>query len=176
MSLFESREEMLSEVETTLRMECADAGRLREPMLEAFIERAGLMLARLTSPGEACERIGDIAGRLLPRPPAPDPLIVSAAQRRDGESIIRQVAARHGLDADRLRGAGRSHPVCMARFEAMWALCEARQPDGRRRFSLSQVGRMLGGRDHSTVLHGVRRWQAVLAEREGEGARRRIGR
>ena len=170
MSVFESREEMLSEVETTLQMECADAGHLKEPMLEAFIERAGAMLARLTSPGEASERLGSIAGRILPRPPAPDQRAVPAELRREGEAIIGRVAARHGLGADLLRGADRTHAVCMARFEAMWTLYEARLPDGRRRFSLPQVGRMLGGRDHSSALHGVRRWEQVLAERAGEGA------
>ena len=172
MSLFESREEMLSEVETTLQMECADAGQLKQPMLEAFIERAGWMLAALTSPGEASERIGAVAGRILPRPPAPDPRVVPAEVREDGEAIIGRVAARHGLTADLLRGADRTHAACVARFEAMWTLYEARLADGRRRFSLPQVGRLLGGRDHSTVMHGVRRWEEILMERAGEGPAR----
>jgi hypothetical protein len=175
-SLFESRDEMLSEVETTLRMECADAGHLKEPMLEAFIEQAGAMLAGLTSPGEASDRIAGIAGRLLPRPPGPDPRVVPVPLRREGEAIVRRVAARHGLDPDLLRGAGRTHAVCMARFEAMWTLYEARLPDGRRRFSLPQVGRLMGGRDHTTALHGVRRWETIMAERAGEGAARRVER
>ena len=170
MSLFESREEMLGEVETTLEMECADAGELKEPLLEAFIERAGAMLATTTSPGDAARRMKDIAGRLLPRPPAPDGRAVPGALWREGEAIVAAVAARHGLGADALRGAGRAHAVCMARFEAMWALYEARLADGGRRFSLPQVGRIMGGRDHTTVLHGVRRWEAVLSERGG-GAR-----
>jgi len=164
MSLFESREEMLSEVETTLRMECADAGHLKQPMLEAFIERAGAMLAQMTSPAEASERLGNIAGRLLPRPPRPDVRVVPSELQRIGERIIGTVAAKHGLNADELKGAGVSRAVCSARFEAMWTLYEARRADGSRRFTLPQVGRMLGGRDHSSALHGVRRWKAALAE------------
>ena len=166
MSLFESREEMLSEVETTLRMECADAGHLKQPMLEAFIERAGAMLARMTSPGEASERLGEIAVRLRPRPPASGP---RGAPVDESERILKAVAKRHGLKPDALRGVDRSHAACMARFEAMWTLNEARLPDGRRRFSVSQIGRLLGGRNPSTAQHGVQRWEAVLAERRGGG-------
>jgi chromosomal replication initiation ATPase DnaA len=40
-----------------------------------------------------------------------------------------------------------------ARFEAMWRM--ARETGA----SLNQIGRQLGGRHHTTVLHGIRAYE-----------------
>lgn len=73
--------------------------------------------------------------------------------------IVAQVAAESGFSVDQLVGRGRgAAPLAGARHVAM-ALVAARMPG----LSLSQIGRMFGGRDHTTVAHGIARGRALLA-------------
>jgi chromosomal replication initiation ATPase DnaA len=81
------------------------------------------------------------AGR--PRPAAPP-------RRHPALSdILGQVAEVFAVDAQALAGRSRSAPVAAARHAAMWLL--------RERYALSSpaIGALLG-RDHTTVLHGLR--------------------
>jgi chromosomal replication initiation ATPase DnaA len=71
-------------------------------------------------------------------------------------SIIAEVARRRGLTAADLTGTGRWRDVARPRQEAMWLMRQVRRADGSRRYSLPEIGRALGYRDHTTVLHGVR--------------------
>jgi chromosomal replication initiation ATPase DnaA len=64
--------------------------------------------------------------------------------------IAQAVSLAHGITVADLRGPSRLKPVSEARQEFM-ALAM-----GEGRFSSPQVGRWLN-RDHSTVLHGVKR-------------------
>ncbi len=68
-----------------------------------------------------------------------------------GTDIVRMVAERHGLALAALRSAGRQSTLVRARHEAMY-LIALRTP-----MSLPQIGRVLGGRDHTTVIAGIRR-------------------
>jgi len=70
--------------------------------------------------------------------------------------IERQVAARHGVSVAELRGPCRARRVAWPRQELMW---RARRET---RLSLPQIGERLGGRDHTTVIHGVRAHQDRL--------------
>ena len=65
--------------------------------------------------------------------------------------IIERVAEKHGFSASDLKGRGRRSALNIARQEAMY---EAYLSG---RWSYAQIGRALGGRDHTTVLFGVRR-------------------
>lgn len=78
--------------------------------------------------------------------------------------IMRRVAQLRGITVDDIIGESRKRPIAHARQETMW---ELRQ---RTRLSLPHIGLMLGGRDHTTVLHGVRAHEARMAERQGEAA------
>ncbi|UPT53131.1 chromosomal replication initiator DnaA [Synechococcus phage Ssp-JY42] len=71
--------------------------------------------------------------------------------------LLEVVAARHGLTAGDLIGRGREPSVVRARQEAMHVLYERRYADGTRRWTTTQIGQFLGGRDHSTVVMGIRR-------------------
>lgn len=64
--------------------------------------------------------------------------------------IIAEVAARHGLSVDRLRGPSRRPEICHPRQEAMYRL--------RRETSLSYpaIARRLGRSDHTTAIHAER--------------------
>lgn len=64
--------------------------------------------------------------------------------------VITEVAERHDLTLDEIRGPGRHRWLTRPRQEAMYLLWETG------RYSLSQIGYHLGKRDHTTVLHGVR--------------------
>lgn len=70
--------------------------------------------------------------------------------------IVAEVAARHQLHPRDLTGPMRFKSICAARFEAMWLIYQERHPDGRRVYSLPQVGAFFN-RDHTTVLNALRR-------------------
>jgi chromosomal replication initiation ATPase DnaA len=73
-------------------------------------------------------------------------------------TILLAVAIRHGLTIEELTGPGQFREVAWPRQEAMWLMYKTG------RYSLPQIGRYLGGRDHTTVLYGIRRHQARLDE------------
>lgn len=72
-------------------------------------------------------------------------------------TILREVAAAHDLSVASIVGPSRFLPQIQARQEAMY---RARAETGA---SYSDIARRIGGRDHTTVLHGVR----VHAARNG---------
>ena len=67
-------------------------------------------------------------------------------------AIMEVVARRHGLTLSALRAHDRSHHISRARHEAMYRV---RQKTG---LSLPAIGRLFL-RDHTSVLHGIRRWE-----------------
>jgi len=70
-------------------------------------------------------------------------------------SIAREMAVKHGLEPRVILGRDRDNTTVMARQELAWRLSRIVGADGRRRFSLPQIGRYLD-RDHSTILHAIR--------------------
>jgi chromosomal replication initiation ATPase DnaA len=66
--------------------------------------------------------------------------------------IIAEVAERHGVTVEALIGERRFVGLVVARHEAMYEI--AKQNHG---FSYPSIGKVFGGRDHTSVLHGVRR-------------------
>jgi chromosomal replication initiator protein len=67
------------------------------------------------------------------------------------ETVVAAVSVRTGVDAAALRGRSRTRDVTYARHLAMYLLRE----DAK--LSVAEIGRMFGGRDHSTVLGGINR-------------------
>ena len=67
--------------------------------------------------------------------------------------IAAQVAARYGLTVDDLKGPETARRYSRPRHEAMWLMKQA----GR---SYPQIGAFLGGRDHTTAMHGVKAHEA----------------
>ncbi len=70
--------------------------------------------------------------------------------------ICRVVARLSGLKTVELRSSSRKQSVVRARSLAM--LVSRRQTDN----SLDQIGKYFGGRDHSTVLHAIRKTESLL--------------
>lgn len=71
-------------------------------------------------------------------------------------AILRETADKHGLAVVDITGRCRKHHIVLARQEAMWRM-RMETP-----FSLPEIGRRMGGKDHTTVLHGIRTHQARL--------------
>lgn len=70
-------------------------------------------------------------------------------------SILAQVAQAHGLTPTAILSPTRLRAVSEARQEAMALM----KKEGH---SSTKIGLFLGGRDHTTILHGVKRhWERV---------------
>jgi len=74
--------------------------------------------------------------------------------------IADQVAQKHGVTVLEMRSVRRAAHLVDARYEAFWRCY--RETDK----SLPQIGAAFGGRDHTTVMHGIRKHEKML---EGQG-------
>ncbi len=92
--------------------------------------------------------------RLVQGPPADSQALPAL------DTVVQRVAAAYSLPAHLLAADGRMRSVMDARQVAMWI---ARTGGG---WPLKSIGRALGGRDHSTVAHGIE----VVADRRARDA------
>jgi chromosomal replication initiator protein len=90
--------------------------------------------------------------------------IVSRQAELTVEQIITAVSEFYHQDESILTGRGRSKDVAYARQMAMYL---AREETGA---SLPQIGESLGGRDHTTVMHG---WEKIASQIEQDNKIRR---
>jgi len=63
--------------------------------------------------------------------------------------LLQLAARRWNVDGDQLAGQSRDQLVCAARHHAMWLLRT------HTRMSLPRIGKLFGGRDHTTVVSGI---------------------
>lgn len=70
--------------------------------------------------------------------------------RLPADEVLRQVAEKHGIEPVRLKVASQKRALAHARGEAAWLLLH------RTKLSYPQIGRLLGGRHHATVMSMVR--------------------
>jgi chromosomal replication initiator protein len=82
---------------------------------------------------------------MLPEPQALEP-----------QHIVEAVAKAFGQPAEKLLARDRSAPVALPRQVAMYLLRE------EARLSLPHIGELLGGRDHTTVMHGCEKIAQLL--------------
>ena len=82
----------------------------------------------------------------------------TAAQLIDPQRIFEQVALFYALSVRDLMAKNRTKKVALARQVAMYLLIYELE------LSPTQVGRLLGGRDHSTVIHGAGKINGEVAE------------
>lgn len=74
--------------------------------------------------------------------------------------IVQDVCAKHRLTLEEIISDRRSTPLVRARQEAMWRISKETT------WSLPRIGKFFANRDHTTVLHAIRRH----AERLQQGA------
>jgi len=65
-----------------------------------------------------------------------------------------------GITMEQLIGRNRCHPIVDYRQLVMWELKTIIKPE----ISYPEIGRLFGGKDHSTALHAVRRVAAIKAQ------------
>jgi chromosomal replication initiator protein len=70
--------------------------------------------------------------------------------------IVREVAAEHHVRPRDVLGPRRFRKLVRARWDAMARIRALTRPDGKPP-SYPQIGEWLGGRDHTTVMHGLER-------------------
>lgn len=80
--------------------------------------------------------------------------------------VVREVAQAFGIPMDRMLGRERTQEVALPRQIAMYLLREDSN------ISLPQIGETLGGRDHTTIMHGCEKISDLL-ERD-DRLRRRV--
>lgn len=83
-------------------------------------------------------------------PPAP-------TRKQQIDATINVIAIKHGVTLRDLLGSDTRRIFVHPRQEAMYVIREKWQ------YSLPRIGRIMGGRHHTTVLHGYRRHKARLA-------------
>lgn len=107
-----------------------------------------------TGPGPRCAtRLG--AGLVVAAPPMPNAAVVGTIPSL--VRVMRAAARHHDVPVDAILGPARRRTVAAARSLAMYL---ARRLTGH---SLQAIGDACGGRDHTTVLHGVRVCAARIA-------------
>ena len=74
----------------------------------------------------------------------------------DSERILSEVAGHFGLGAEDLVSASRKRATSVPRQVAMYLMVEELG------LAFTQVGRLLGGRNHKTVTHGAGRVSAEI--------------
>jgi chromosomal replication initiator protein len=120
-----------------------DSVRELEGALNTLVARVGGEIARLSL---------DEAQAIL------RPHLSCTEKRVAGEKIQKAVAEHYGLKQADMISERRARAVARPRQAAMWI---AKQITTR---SLPDIGRRFGGRDHTTVLHAVRRIESLKAE------------
>lgn len=94
-------------------------------------------------------------GPIGPVRPARDVLMVATPMA--GAEIVRDVAIKHGVTIGAMKSHLRQRRLILARHEAMWRL------HTELHWSYVKIGNFMGGRDHTTALHGVRAHEARMS-------------
>ena len=81
------------------------------------------------------------------------------------DAEIDYVCHKHKIPRRELLSNERRRPVAHARFELCWRLREHKWPLGGAKYSFPEIGRALG-RDHTSVIHAVQRWDAMICRGE----------
>ncbi|MER9937436.1 helix-turn-helix domain-containing protein [Mesorhizobium sp. M0088] len=137
-----------------------------------------MFVARYSRTMAGAQRLAEQRGRSFPaiEPPKPKPasvavpvavekpakpvvglctrnvVVVNFTPRTKTQQIIADMAHQHGVTYADVISKSRRHHFVKARTEAIWAL-----KDWNPSLSLPQIGRLMGGRDHTTILHALRK-------------------
>jgi len=77
-------------------------------------------------------------------------------ERPRWRKIMAEVAVKHRVSVIDLESPRRDRPSVRARQEAMWRMRHETP------MSLPDIGHRLGGRDHTTIMHGIAKYQAHI--------------
>lgn len=89
-------------------------------------------------------------------------------ERKSMALITAEVAIRHGVSIAEMisnnNTTDRNPRLVRARQEAWWEIRQQRAEGNRPRFSLPQIGEYYGGRDHTTIISGIKHHEQRLQE------------
>ena len=135
-------------------VEIADSGALSElaHRIDANIRQLHGALTRVIAHASLMAKplSSELIAEVVPR--------ARSAEATSVEEIQQRVATRFGISRAELVGSSRAATPLRARQVAIYLTRELTD------LSLPQIGRLYGGRDHSTVLNSLRRLEASLAE------------
>lgn len=72
------------------------------------------------------------------------------------QDVVRWVSEDTGVSLNAMFSPRRNHRLVRVRQLAMWLSSELTEA------SLPEMGRRIGGRDHTTILHGIRKMQSLI--------------
>ena len=84
-----------------------------------------------------------------------NPAVLAALTERGLVDLLDEVCRTHHVTRDEITGRSRSRSVSFARQDLWWRLREAHG------YSYVELGRLFA-RNHTTVLHGTRRWESQM--------------
>lgn len=95
-------------------------------------------------------------------------------QGKSSQDILKAVAWRHDMSIADMLSPSRQKRYVRARWEAMHLLRNTPKVGGTKR-SLPEIGRQMGGLDHTTIIFGLRKYAETIAtksdaKREAEAA------
>jgi len=122
-------------------------------VLELIAERVQSNIRELEGALNRILAFADLSGSLLTQDLVEVALADLLPQKRNisSEKILDAVAESEGLDIKDLLGQNRSAKIAIPRQLAMYLLRTYNE------ISLPQIGEMLGGRDHTTVMYGIKK-------------------
>jgi chromosomal replication initiator protein len=136
-------------------IEIADTGALSElaGRIDANIRQLHGALTRVIAHASLLAKplSSELIAEVIPQSPR-------SAQATSVEEIQQQVAERFGISRAELIGTSRAATPLGARQVAIFLTRELTD------LSLPQIGRLYGGRDHTTVMNSLRRVEAKLGE------------
>lgn len=166
----------------TSHHEASDARHYRAPLNPAFVQR---VMARRKQEARKAELAAEAEKRAqaemadaraaiatteieqeikIAAPPVPVTAeFEPSGDRVPARTIIERVSVAYGVPYREIVSSSRMRPIAAARQVAMYEV-RTRRPD----LSLPQIGKLFGGRDHTTVLHAVRKVEADRAALKGE--------
>lgn len=89
-----------------------------------------------------------------------DLLTVRAPKLRTDEELLAEISLYMGFPVEAMKGKSRQRPLVSARQSAMYIFRELTE------LSYPAIARLFGGRDHTTIIHGVDKTQRLMRERK----------
>jgi hypothetical protein len=135
-----------------------------------FNERALAARERMLAAGQRKAFVRDVLELASP-PPAEKWRVIyrlpigPSRPRPTAQQVIRGFCYAKNVSVTELFSNRRTHAIVLLRHELFWTLRE------QTTLSLPQIGRAMGGRDHTTVLHGIRRHERRMKEAGNEARR-----
>ena len=99
-----------------------------------------------------------VVGPYMPPEPEPVAVIPETLPQTPAQIILSEVSELHGMTIKQMKSQSRLMPYVKARQEAAYRL------NTELKYSLKQIGNLLGRRDHTTILHAINRHKKNLAQ------------